>query len=254
MLGETLKGVDRSRFIVSTKVGRYGDKEFDFSAARVRLSVKESLNRLGLDHVELIICHDIEFGDIDQIAKETIPTLKELQREGVVKHIGVSGLPLDLFRQVFEKTKDIDFILSYCHYTMFDTTLKAFWDEKMRGLDIGVINASPLSMGLLTKNGPPDWHPASKKVKEVCSEVASYCGQHGVDIAELGVNFSLKAEFPASTLAGMASPDMVRKNVAAITQKFPEEVVSYANSKFDAIRDHTWTSGHSQYNQHLPHQ
>ena len=254
MLGEALKGVDRSRFIVSTKVGRYGASEFDFSATRVRSSIKESLNRLGLDHVELVICHDIEFGDVNQIATETIPTLRELQREGLVKHIGVSGLPIELFRQVFEKTKDIDFILSYCHQTMFDTSLQAFWDEKLHGLDVGVINASPLSMGLLTKSGPPEWHPAPANVKTVCAEVATYCNQHGVDISELGINYSLQSKFPSSTLVGMVGPDMVRRNVAALTQEFPEEVVSWAHDKFKSIKDVTWSSGLPQYNTRLPHQ
>lgn len=254
MLGEALKGVDRSRFIVSTKVGRYGDSKFDFSATRVRSSIKESLNRLGLEHLELVICHDIEFGDVNQIATETIPTLRELQREGVVKHIGVSGLPIDLFRQVFEKTKDIDFILSYCHYTMFDTTLKSFWDEKLQGLGVGVINASPLSMGLLTKSGPPEWHPAPDNVKSVCAEVATYCQQHEVDISALGVNYALQAKFPTSTLAGMVGSDMVRRNVAALTQEFPEEVVSWVDDKFKSIKDVTWTSGLPQYNTRLPNQ
>lgn len=211
-------------------------------------SVKESLKRLGLEFVELIVCHDVEFGDVDQVARETIPALKELQRDGVIKHIGVSGLPIELFRQIFEKSKDIDFILSYCHYTMFDTTLKTFWDEKLRGMNIGVINASPLSMGLLTKTGPPAWHPAPDQVKAVCSEVASYCDQKGVDIAELGINYSLKADFPASTLVGMMSPEMVRSNVESVTKEFPEEVLLWSCQKFDAIRNVSWPSGLERYN------
>lgn len=253
MLGEALRGVDRSRFVVSTKVGRYGPTDFDFSAGKVRSSIKESLSRLGLDYVEMVVCHDIEFGDVNQIALETIPALKELQREGLVKHIGVSGLPLDLFRQVFEKSKDVDFILSYCHHTMFDSTLQSFWDEKLRGLDVGVISASPLSMGLLTHSGPPEWHPASDTVKSVCSDVATYCKLHGVDVSEMAINHALKAEYPASTLVGMVGPEMVRRNIAAVKQTFPEEVLSWAQMRLEAIKDHTWFSGLPQYNSQLPH-
>lgn len=235
--------------MVSTKVGRYGQEKFDFSAARVKKSVDESLARLGLDHVELCICHDVEFGDIDQIVQETIPALKELQREGKIKHIGVSGLPLELFRHLIEKgSKDIDFILSYCHYTMFDTTLHTLWDEKLQKLGLGVINASPLSMGLLTKGGPPAWHPAPENVKSVCKNVASYCSLHGVDISEMALNYSMQASFPASTLVGIQSAEMAEQNVKCLHKQFPDDVLSWAKDQFDTVRDISWSSGLPRYN------
>lgn len=210
--------------------------------------MNESLERLGLDHLDLCICHDVEFGDLHQIATETIPTLKELQRDGKIKHIGVSGLPLELFRQILEKSKDIDFILSYCHYTMFDKSLQRFWDEKLSHLNIGIINASPLSMGLLTKNGPPDWHPAPQNVKTTCQEVASYCSLAGVDISELAIHESLKASFPTSTLIGMPNQEIVNANISAMTKKFPQSVLDWSYAKFDSIRDITWPSGKPEYN------
>lgn len=252
VLGAALTGIDRSKFVVSTKVGRYGASEFDFSAGRVKESLNESLKRLGLDSVDLCICHDVEFGDVHQIATETIPALKELQREGKIKHIGVSGLPLELFRQVFEKSKDVEFVLSYCHYTLFDKSLQQFWDEKLKGLEVGVINASPLSMGLLTKQGPPDWHPASDTVKLYCKQASEHLDKIGVDIAELALNESLKSSFPSSTLVGMMNADMVRSNVKALSKTFPADVLEWTNTHFSAIRDFTWTSGRPEYNAHLP--
>ena len=240
--------MDRSKFVISTKVGRYGAHEFDFSANRVKTSLDESLGRLGLDHVDLCICHDIEFGDIDQVASETIPMLKELQREGKIKHIGVSGLPLELFRRFFEKSKDLDCILSYCHYTMFDKTLQTLWDEKLSHMGIGVINASPLSMGLLTKNGPPAWHPAPESVKLICKEVADHCTLQEVDISELAIQESLKATFPASTLVGMPSEEIVRSNIASLSKEFPKTVVDWCYTKLEPIKDVTWPSGKPEYN------
>lgn len=99
VLGKALKTmpVPRESYIVSTKCGRYGSG-FDFSAERVTRSVDESLARLNLDYVDIILCHDIEFGSLDQIVNETVPALQKLKEIGKVRHIGISGLPLNIFR------------------------------------------------------------------------------------------------------------------------------------------------------------
>lgn len=65
-LGKALRGLPRDQIIIATKVGRYGADDFDFSGSRVTASVKESLARLQLEYVDIIQCHDIEFGDLDQ--------------------------------------------------------------------------------------------------------------------------------------------------------------------------------------------
>src|ERR1041385_1323003 len=70
VLGRALATVPRDRYLLATKGGRYGESEFDFSAARVTASVEESLRRLGVEYVDLIQCHDIEFGDLDQVVNE----------------------------------------------------------------------------------------------------------------------------------------------------------------------------------------
>ena len=94
VLGRALRGVDRDSYILATKAGRYGDSTFDFSAARVTASVEESLARLGTDHLDLIQCHDIEFGDLDQIVEETLPALRRLQAAGKVRFVGITGYPM----------------------------------------------------------------------------------------------------------------------------------------------------------------
>lgn len=80
VLGQALQGVERSRYLLATKVGRYDKDHFDFSAARVTASVDESLLRLGVDYVDLIQCHDIEFGSLDQLIHETLPALRSTLR------------------------------------------------------------------------------------------------------------------------------------------------------------------------------
>lgn len=167
MLGKGLKalGVPRSEYIVSTKCGRYREG-FDFSAERVTKSIDESLERLQLDYVDIFQCHDIEFGSLDQVVNETIPALQKLKEAGKIRFIGITGLPLEIFTYLLDRVPPgtVDVILSYCHYSINDSTLEDLLPYlKTKG--VGIISASPLAMGLLTEFGPPEWHPASPELK-----------------------------------------------------------------------------------------
>ena len=112
LLGVALKGVPRESYTLCTKLGRYDLQHFDFSAKRVAESVDVSLHRLGTDHVDIILCHDIEFVPMQQIVDETIPALKKIQQSGKVRYIGVSGYPQKIFRFICDQTA-VDCVLSY---------------------------------------------------------------------------------------------------------------------------------------------
>ena len=219
-LGEALRGIQRDRYIVATKVGRYGEREFDFSAKRVTESVDESLRRLGAEVIDLIQCHDIEFGDLDRIANETLPALESLRDRGKVRYIGITGFPLHIFTDVMEK-RHVDTILSYCHYTPANTQLTELLPA-LEAAGTGVINAAPLCMGLLTNAGPPAWHPADAKLKKRCAEAARFCAENGVDIASLSLQFSMSEPRIHSTIIGMATESEVQRNVDALSQPFDE--------------------------------
>ena len=103
VLGKALRGIGRARYLLATKVGRYGDEDFDFSAERAKRSVRESPDRLGTDHVDLIQCHDIEFGDLDQIVEETLPAWRELQDAGLARFVGVTGYPIPALSYVGDR-------------------------------------------------------------------------------------------------------------------------------------------------------
>src|SRR5213080_2723567 len=100
LLGIALKGVPRESYILGTKLGRYDLAHFDFSAKRVAESVDVSLHRLGVDHLDICLCHDIEFVPMQQIVDETIPALRKIQKAGKVRYIGFSGYPMKVFRFV----------------------------------------------------------------------------------------------------------------------------------------------------------
>ncbi len=241
VLGKALHGIPRESVIISTKVGRYGGEDFDFSAARVTASVDESLRRLGLDYADIIICHDIEYVSLDQIINETIPALRRVQETGKVRFIGISGFPLKIFRYVTERT-DVDLILSYCHYTLQNTSLAALIPELERK-GIGIINAAPLAMGLLTETNLPDWHPATDDLKAWCAAATSYCQERGVNIAELALQFSLSQNVFASTLVGIADPDEIIRNIRWMDEKLDAELLHAVLTILEPVKDQSWRSG-----------
>ena len=120
-LGNALRGMARDRYYLATKVGRYGDRAFDFSAGRVTASVDESLQRLGVDYVDLIQCHDIEYISLNVILEETLPALRKIVAAGKAKFVGITGLPLAIFPKVIDQLEPgiVDTVISYCHYTLF---------------------------------------------------------------------------------------------------------------------------------------
>ena len=220
VLGQALKNIPRDKYFLSTKVGRYGKdgiNTWDYSAQRVTDSVYESMERLGIDHIDLINVHDIEFqaarpGGLQLVVDETLPALVELKKKGVVGHVGITDLQLDNLKWVAERFEGVESILNFCHYTLNDDALTDYLDFfEQKG--IGIINASPLSMGLLSQRGVPDWHPAPKALVEACKQAAEHCNAKGYPIEKLAVQFSVSNPRIASTLFSSANPDNVRRNI-----------------------------------------
>ncbi|KAH7575502.1 hypothetical protein ACOSP7_004858 [Xanthoceras sorbifolium] len=252
MLGKALKalGVPRNDYIVSTKCGRYNEG-FDFSAERVTRSIDESLARLQLDYVDILQCHDIEFGSLDQIVNETIPALQKLKESGKIRFIGITGLPLEIFTYVLDRVPPgtVDVILSYCHYSINDSTLEDLLPY-LKSKGVGVISASPLAMGLLTDNGPPEWHPASPELKSACQAAAAYCKEKGKNISKLAMQYSLSNKDISSVLVGMNSVRQVEENVAAATELAlfgkDQEAVAGIEAILQPVKNQTWPSGIKQ--------
>jgi aryl-alcohol dehydrogenase-like predicted oxidoreductase len=216
-LGKALKNIDRSRYYLSTKVGRYGRDGvncWDYSAAGAKESVYESLERLNLDYVDLINVHDIEFADLEQVCNETLPALAELRDAGIAGHVGITNLNLRHFRYVIEHVPPgtVESILSFCHYTLNDDALVDYLDY-FESKGTGVINASPYSMGLLTARGAPAWHPAPEALKRLAAKAAEYCRRKGVSIEQLAVSFSASNPRIATTLFSTTNPENVRDTI-----------------------------------------
>lgn len=229
VLGKALKELPRNSFTLSTKVGRYGKdgvNTWDYSAKRAKESVYESMERLNIDYIDLINVHDIEFADLHQVVNETLPALVELREKGIVGHVGITDLQLENLKWVIENSKQgvVESVLNFCHYSLNDDKLTDFLDFfEERG--IGVINASPFAMGLLTQRGIPDWHPAPKPLVEACKRAAVYCSEQGYPIEKLAIQYSVSNPRIPTTLFSSANPDSVLKNIKYIEEPIDWELV-----------------------------
>ncbi|MBO4757994.1 MAG: aldo/keto reductase [Bacteroidales bacterium] len=229
VLGKALKDIPRDKYYLSTKVGRYGKdgvNTWDYSAKRATESVYESMERLNIEHIDLINVHDIEFADLHQVAEETLPALVELREKGVVSHVGITDLQPENLQWVVEHVPagTVESILCFCHYCLNDDLMTEYFDWfESRG--IGIINASPLSMGLLSSRGVPDWHPADPKLVEACALAAAHCAAKGYPIEKLAVQYSISNPRIATTLFSSANPDNVRRNIAVAEEAMDEDLV-----------------------------
>jgi len=236
LLGVALKGVPRDSYTLCSKLGRYDLQHFDFSAKRVAESVDVSLHRLGTDHIDIMLCHDIEFVEMQQIVDETIPALRKIQQQGKVRFTGVSGYPMKIFRFILDQT-DVDVALSYNQYTLQNTR---FADEivpmlKQRG--VGAMNAGPFSARLLTNAPLPKWLKEPEEVKAAARRAAELCAQRGTDIAKLALQFSCANADIATTIAGSANPENIRNWAKWIAEPIDKQLLSEVLEIFRPVKN-----------------
>lgn len=230
VLGMALMQIPRDKYYLSTKVGRYGHdgvNTWDYSGRRATESVYESMERLHVDHVDLINVHDIEFADLRQVVDETLPALVELRRKGVVGHVGITDLQPENLQWVIEHVEPgtVECVLNFCHYSLNDDMLLDYLDF-FETHHVGVINASPLSMGLLSGRGAPDWHPAPASLQAACRRAQEYCKKQGYPIEKLAMQFSTHCNPRiATTLFSSANPENVLKNIAYMDEPMDENLV-----------------------------
>jgi aryl-alcohol dehydrogenase-like predicted oxidoreductase len=236
MLGLGLKGVPRDSYTLCTKLGRYDLEHFDFSAKRVRESVDVSLHRLGCGHLDIILCHDIEFVPMQQIVDETIPALREVQKAGKVRFIGFSGYPMKVFRFILDQT-DVDCVLSYNQYTLQNTRFADEIVPYLKAKGVGVMNAGPFSARLLTNAPLPAWLKEPEEVKAAARKAAELCASHGVDIAQLALQFSLANEDITTTVSGSANPDNIRKWAEWAAKPIDQELLNEVLEIFRPVKN-----------------
>lgn len=240
----------REDLIVNTKVGRYEanpNEQFDFSRSMTLKSAKRSIDRLRCDFIDVLQLHDPEFApSLKQLLEETIPAMLECQDEGYCRALGLTGYPLQVQYQILQAsiehfgTNVWDQALTYGHFNLHDSSLIrqplslvkdkvgrndngissfSFANALLSKHNMGVLAAAPLSMGLFTFNGPPEWHPADKELQQACLKAADICRDLDVDISSLAILFALSHDQIPCTVLGMKNIEQV-KAAAALANRF----------------------------------
>ncbi len=240
-LGMALEG-RRDAVVLATKCGRYGAAEFDFSAARVTREFEASLRRLRTDHVDLLQVHDVEFGDVRLIVEETLPAMRRLQEQGKVRFVGITGYWPGLLARMAEQVK-VDTVLNYCHSNLLMNDMDRELVPVAERLGIGLMNASPLHMGLLGGGAVPEWHPAPQAVREAAEQVVALCREYGVAPATLGMHTCLQHEVVASTFIGFMSVAQVEDALRALEFVPPAGLMESVERVVRPVFNTVWASG-----------
>lgn len=243
-LGAALAG-KRDRIILATKCGRYGAAEFDFSAKKVTTGLNDSLERLQTEYVDLLQVHDVEFGSVDQIVEETLPALRALQQAGKARYIGITGYSLKTLAAILERGEP-DTVLSYCRYNLMVDDMDARLSPLVQARSIGLINASPLHMGILSPSTVPAWHPAPEAVRAAADRARAVCLAHGCDLTEVALRFCLAHPYVSSTLVGMSSVKELEQNLRAVEVENDTAVLAALGEAIGGDHNYVWNSGREE--------
>ena len=238
LLGLGLQGVPRDSYLLGTKLGRYSDVHFDFSAKRVEESVHISLQRLKTDHLDVLLLHDVEFVPLAQIWDETLPALLKIKEQGKVRAIGFSCYPLKTFHTVLDHIEnEIDCVLAYNRYTLQNTSFATDIIPRLQAKGLGAIHAGPFSARLLTNAELPGWLKEPEAVKTAARQAAKLCADRGTDIAELALQFSCANDSIATTVAGSANPKNIAKWAEWLEKPLDHELLADVLAIFAPVRD-----------------
>ncbi|ESQ91820.1 aldo/keto reductase [Asticcacaulis benevestitus] len=240
-MGLALQGLDRTTYVLATKVGRYGERHWDFTRDATLRSVEASLKRLKTDHIDILQCHDVEHGKRAHVVEHTLPALRQLKQDGVIGAIGITGYDLEVLEKL-ALAEEIDTVMSFCAFTLQDQRLAPV-ARRLDAAGITVFNASPLAMGLLTQNAPPAWHPAPEAVRQKARAAARLCDELGCDLARLALGFAMQAAREngiSATVIGMHSEAELRANLDACEAELPAEALQALTNLFAETAQTPW--------------
>lgn len=233
-LGIALEG-HRQDVILATKCGRYdhgkvdaANFEFDYSAARVRKEVENSLRRLRTDYLDIYQIHEVRMApSLTMLIEETLPEMEKLRQEGKVRYIGITDTYLDMLQYVAERSPSVDMILTFGRYNLIDTTLPGFFDKLRQEKNIGIVNSSVMYIGMLTMDihtlahhRAEDKHVELKAAVRKCIQL---CQEKGYDLGALAMQFGTHCADADSTLVAMGRPSRINQNLRLYKEEFDHE-------------------------------
>jgi L-galactose dehydrogenase len=247
VLGKALKGVDRSRYYLSTKVGKYtapsayGEDTLGYSRARIRASIDESAARLGTDYFDMIYIHDIEYQNrrhTEWALTEGFAAVQELIREGRVGGVGFGIYPIDLWLRIL-RDMPVDAVLVHNHYCLNDDRLLELLPLAQKN-DVGIVNASPYASGLLTDRGPADWHPATAEDRAVFRKAANFCRAHGTSISKIAFQFASQNPDIPTTMFSTANRESLKRSLQWYEEPLDHGMVTELRKILSPVRNKDW--------------
>jgi D-threo-aldose 1-dehydrogenase len=250
-LGTFLATKPRDEFVVSTKVGRRLvpspetsdelDEEggfvvpadprrvWDPSADGVRRSLDESLERLGLDRVDVLFLHDPdEYADMEASVRSSVPALVALREEGLVRAVGIGSKSVAA-HLAGVRTGDLDLLMVAGRYTLLEQPAAPELIPECRERGIGIVVAGAFNSGLLATSTPGpgaryEYGDAPAEVVEKAQRLAMVCGKHGVELPAAALQFPLREPVVRSVVLGATEPAHIEQNVRRIAEPVPEEL------------------------------
>ena len=214
-------------FVLATKVDR-DLATGDFSGDQMRRSAEGSLRRLGLDRLPLVYLHDPEHISFEagMAPGGPVETLLELQREGVIEHLGVAGGPVDLMAR-YLRTGVFAALITHNRWTLVDRSAGDLIDEAV-SLGVGVVNAAPFGGGVLAKGTAQitkyAYRQADDEVLRRIRAMEDACAAHGVPLAAAALQFSLRDPRITSTIVGVSRPERIAETARLATWEIPEQL------------------------------
>jgi D-threo-aldose 1-dehydrogenase len=227
-------------FLVATKVDASGK---DYSGERVRASVRESKERLGLSFLPLVYLHDPEYFTFEDMSAPggAVETLKTLRDEGEIGHLGLAG------GNVHEMSRYLDLacfevILVHNRWTLVDRSASALL-QQAQDLGVAIVNAAVYGGGILAK--PPrslreasglnyGYRPATDETLRAIVEMNDVCHEAGTDLATAALQASVRDSRFASTIVGLSKPSRLAHIVESLERPLPQEVFDRLESLLPA--------------------
>lgn len=239
-LGEALRDRPRDQFRISTKVGRVlvpGEDPdsifaevppvrpvFDYSRDGVMRSLEASLERLGLEQVDILLVHDPE--DERIALEETFPALIRLRDEGLVSAVG-AGMNYSAPLSRFVREVDLDCILVAGRWTLLDRSAGEELLPLCQARGVDVVAGGVFNSGLLARPSDRatfDYQSAPRQLLRAAREMESVCARAGVSLPAAAIAFAARHPAVSTVLVGMRSADEVRQNVAAAQTRIPDSL------------------------------
>ncbi len=247
-LGRALAGVPRERFVLSTKAGKETDEagrdHFDYSAAAIRRSVEASMERLGVDYLDIVHLHDYDREGgihVDQAIEEGMAVLRELREAGRIGAVGSGIYAMDVWKRILTEAP-IDVALIHNHHNLCD--IRAFELlplAEARG--IGILNAAPFASGLLTGEALPPWHPAPAWAVETAERAAAVAVEHGTTLPRLALAYAAHEPRLPVTIFSCRNAETLRENLRRAAEPLDWRVVAQVQTALEPVMNRQWAYG-----------